>query len=202
MFFRNLTLFRFPTSMKFDELDTGLGECELAPVGPLELSTRGFIPPFGRDTEALSHRQSDAIWLSVGGEDRILPGAVVNDLLQKKLAEIERKEGRKPGGRTRKRMATRRAKVSTATRLSHRRICTHNVQGSQPKACCRISAAASINTLASRARDSRGTAGREVRINGSPIGARAKSRTAYTAEGALPRVKATQLSIRSTGGAG
>ena len=104
MFFRNLTLFRFPTSMKFDELDTGLGECELAPVGPLELSTRGFIPPFGRDTEALSHRQSDAIWLSVGGEDRILPGAVVNDLLQKKLAEIERKEGRKPGGRTRKRI--------------------------------------------------------------------------------------------------
>ena len=104
MFFRNLTLFRFPTSMTFDELDAGLGECELTPVGPLELSTRGFIPPFGRDTEALSHRQSDAIWLSVGGEDRILPGAVVNDLLQKKLAEIERKEGRKPGGRTRKRI--------------------------------------------------------------------------------------------------
>lgn len=104
MFFRNLTLFRFPTSMTFDALDAGLGECELAPVGPLELSTRGFIPPFGRDTEALSHRQSDAIWLSVGGEDRILPGAVVNDLLQKKLAEIERKEGRKPGGRTRKRI--------------------------------------------------------------------------------------------------
>jgi recombination associated protein RdgC len=104
MFFRNLTLFRFPTSMTFDALDAGLGECELTPVGPLELSTRGFIPPFGRDTEALSHRQSDAIWLSVGGEDRILPGAVVNDLLQKKLAEIERKEGRKPGGRTRKRI--------------------------------------------------------------------------------------------------
>ena len=37
-------------------------------------------------------------------EDKLLPGAVVNDLLQKKLAEIEQKEGRRPGGRTRKRL--------------------------------------------------------------------------------------------------
>jgi recombination associated protein RdgC len=104
MFFRNLTLFRFPTTTKLDDLDTGLDECQLKPVGPLELSSRGFISPFGRDAEALSHRQGDAIWLAVGGEDKILPGAVVNDMLQKKLAEIEQKEGRKPGGRTRKRL--------------------------------------------------------------------------------------------------
>ncbi|HEY0504560.1 MAG TPA: recombination-associated protein RdgC [Lysobacter sp.] len=104
MFFRNLTLFRFPTTTKLDDLDTGLGECQLKPVGPLELSSRGFISPFGRDAEALSHRQGDALWLTVGGEDRLLPGSVVNDLLAKKLAQIEQKEGRKPGGRTRKRI--------------------------------------------------------------------------------------------------
>ena len=104
MFFRNLTLFRFPTTTKLDELDTGLEECKLKPVGPLELSSRGFISPFGRDAEAMSHRIQDAIWLSVGGEDRLLPGSVVNDMLAKKLAEIEQKEGRKPGSRTRKRL--------------------------------------------------------------------------------------------------
>ena len=104
MFFRNLTLFRFPTSLDLSELDTRLAECALKPVGPLELSSRGFVSPFGRDGEALSHRIGDAIWLTVGGEDKLLPGAVVNDLLPKKLAEIEEKEGRKPGGRTRKRL--------------------------------------------------------------------------------------------------
>jgi recombination associated protein RdgC len=104
MFFRNLTLFRFPTAHKFDDLETGLDECQLKPVGPLELSSRGFIPPYGRDTGALAGRQSDAIWLTVGGEDRLLPGAVVNDMLARKLEEIEQKEGRKPGGRTRKRI--------------------------------------------------------------------------------------------------
>ncbi len=104
MFFRNLTLFRFPTTTRLDDLDGGLDECQLKPVGPLELSSRGFISPFGRDSDVLAARQRDAIWLTVGGEDKILPGSVVNDMLAKKLDEIEQKEGRKPGGRTRKRI--------------------------------------------------------------------------------------------------
>ena len=104
MFFRNLTIFRFPTSLDFSALETQLADARLKPVGPLELSSRGFVSPFGRDGEALSHSIGDAIWLSVGSEERLLPGAVVNDLLAKKLAAIEEKEGRRPGGRTRKRL--------------------------------------------------------------------------------------------------
>ena len=104
MFFRNLTLFRFPNTLDFSQLDTLLPDVQLKPVGALELSSRGFVSPFGRGDEALSHRIGDALWLTVGGEDKILPAAVVNDLLAKKLSEIEQKEGRKPGGRTRKRI--------------------------------------------------------------------------------------------------
>lgn len=104
MFFKNLTLFRFPASLDLSELDHRLAEHPLKPVGGLELSSRGFVSPFGRDAEALSHRVDDAIWLAVGGEDKLLPAAVVNDLLSKKIAEIEQREGRKPGGRARRRM--------------------------------------------------------------------------------------------------
>lgn len=104
MFFRNLTLFRFPSALDLSDLDAQLGECALKPVGPMELSSRGFVSPFGHHGEALSHAIEDALWITVGGEDKLLPGAVVNDLLQKKLAAIEEKEGRKPGGRTRKRI--------------------------------------------------------------------------------------------------
>src|SRR5690606_38116136 len=99
------------TSLDLSELDSRLADCALKPVGPLELASRGFVPPIppkgeGGDAAgaALSHRIGDAIWLSVGSEERLLPSAVVNDLLQKKLAEMERKEGRRPGGRTRKRL--------------------------------------------------------------------------------------------------
>jgi len=106
MFFRNLTFFRFPAPKKksFDHLDDALAEARLKPVGPLEPSSRGFVSPFGRDEEAMSHRIGPAIWLTLGGEDRILPAAVVNDALGRKIAELEDKDGRKLGGRARKRL--------------------------------------------------------------------------------------------------
>ena len=106
MFFLNLTFFRFPTTLAktLDDLDARLEECKLKPVGPSELMSRGFISPFGRDGATMSHRVGDAIWITLGGEDRLLPSAVINDQLGRKLAEIEEKEGRRLGGRARKRL--------------------------------------------------------------------------------------------------
>ena len=104
MFFRNLTLFRFDPSLDLTDLETRLAHAALKPVGPLELASRGFIPPFGRDATALSHQVGKAIWLGVGSEEKLLPGAVVNDMLQKRLSDLEQKEGRRPGGRARKRL--------------------------------------------------------------------------------------------------
>lgn len=107
MFFRNLTLFRFPASINFDDLETQLADAALKPVGPMELSSRGFISPFGRaggEDAPLMHRIEDAIWLTVGGEDKLLPSSVVNDLLQKKVDEFEAKNARRPGGKMRRQM--------------------------------------------------------------------------------------------------
>ena len=104
MFFRNLTLFRFPASIDLSHLETHLGECALKPAGPLEMSSRGFVSPFGRDEPVLSHRVGDCIWLTIGGEERLLPSVVVNDAAAKKIAEAEQREGRKLGGRARKRI--------------------------------------------------------------------------------------------------
>lgn len=107
MFFRNLTLFRFPASINFDNLETQLADAVLKPVGPMELSSRGFISPFGRaggDEAALMHRIEDSIWLTVGGEEKLLPSSVVNDLLQKKVDEFEAKNARRPGGKMRRQM--------------------------------------------------------------------------------------------------
>lgn len=105
MFFSNLTFFRFPAVVNFSEVDTLLPAALLKPVGALEMSSRGFISPFGREEkEQFSSRIGDTLWLTVGGEDKILPATVVNDILEIKLEEIEEKEGRRPGGRERKRM--------------------------------------------------------------------------------------------------
>ncbi|PJK00803.1 recombination-associated protein RdgC [Lysobacteraceae bacterium NML91-0213] len=114
MFFRNLTFFRFPADFaglfptsvanELAGLPAQLVDCALRPVGPLELSTRGFVSPFGRSGEKLSHQLGNAIWITLGGEDRLLPAAVVNELLARKLEEIEEREGRRPGGRRRKQL--------------------------------------------------------------------------------------------------
>ena len=107
MLFRNLTLFRFPVAtprINAFEIATGIDECQLKPIGPLEQSSRGFISPFGRDDKQLTHSHGNATWLTIGGEDKLLPASVVNEAVAKKLVQIEALEGRKPGGRTRKRL--------------------------------------------------------------------------------------------------
>jgi recombination associated protein RdgC len=106
MFFRNLTLFRFPTAINdsFENLDEQLAEHVLKPVGPLELSSRGFVSPFGRGDAALHHRVGNALLLTLGSEDKLLPSSVVNAVLAEKLEHIQETEGRRPGGRERKRI--------------------------------------------------------------------------------------------------
>ncbi|MEA9551698.1 recombination-associated protein RdgC [Xanthomonas campestris] len=105
MFFRNLTMFRFPTSLNLAAVEELLPNFVLKPVGPLEMTSRGFVSPFGREeTEQLSHRLGDFLWLAVGGQDKMLPGAVINDALEQKCAEIEKADGRRPGGKARKRL--------------------------------------------------------------------------------------------------
>ena len=106
MLFRNLTLFRFPLSLrpKLEKLDKHLDKAALKPLGPLELSSRGFVSPFGRGEDALSHRVGDGLLLTLGGEDKLLPSAVVNEVLAQKVDAVRDRTGRDPGGRERKRL--------------------------------------------------------------------------------------------------
>jgi recombination associated protein RdgC len=60
MFFRNLTLFRFPTTTKLDALDAGLAECLLEPVGPLNCPIAASSRLSGGGSDAMSRRIGDA----------------------------------------------------------------------------------------------------------------------------------------------
>lgn len=71
MFFKNLTFFRFPTAVDFSEVEQFLPHALLRDVGPLEMTSRGFVSPYGREEkEQLSQRQGDALWLAVGAQER------------------------------------------------------------------------------------------------------------------------------------
>lgn len=103
MFFRNLTLFRFAAAIqsRLDDLDTALASRTLRACGPLEAASRGFVSPFGPESEVLTHTVGTATLLTLGTEEKLLPAAVVNAELGKRVrAEAERR-GRPLGGRQR-----------------------------------------------------------------------------------------------------
>jgi recombination associated protein RdgC len=107
MFFRNLTLFRFSPAVAEDlkRLDEALPEHRLRPCGPLEMGTKGFVPPVGRGEEAaLTHVVNACTMVTVGREDKLLPSSVVNDELHRRVQKIAEEEDRKVGGRERKRI--------------------------------------------------------------------------------------------------
>lgn len=106
MFFRNLTLFRFPKAAAdtWKAQQAKLDEHPLKPCGPLEMQSRGWISPFGRGEEALFHELSHYALLTLGSEDKILPSAVVHEYLADKIQALTEERGKPPGGRERKRM--------------------------------------------------------------------------------------------------
>ncbi|HKT41431.1 MAG TPA: recombination-associated protein RdgC, partial [Rhodanobacteraceae bacterium] len=104
MFFRNLTLFRFSSSVakSLKDLDAALADHALRACGPLEVSTRGFVSPFGPDSGVLSHTIGKATLVTLGSEEKLLPAAVVNAELGKRLRKEAERRGRPVGGRQRR----------------------------------------------------------------------------------------------------
>src|SRR5690348_18419443 len=104
MFFRNLTLFRFSSSVakSLKDLDAALADHALRACGPLEAATRGFVSPFGPDSEVLSHNVGKATLVTLGTEEKLLPAAVINAELGKRLRKEAERRGRPVGGRQRR----------------------------------------------------------------------------------------------------
>lgn len=107
MFFRNLTLFRFSATVASDlgRLSEALEDHRLRPCGPLEMTTRGAVSPSGGgEEEPLALSRGDFTLACVGSEDKLLPAAVVNQELLRKVRQVAEAEGRPVGGRERKRL--------------------------------------------------------------------------------------------------
>lgn len=108
MFFRNLTLFRFPTACAAElqglALDEALGQHLLKAPGPLELQSTGFVSPMGPSELELSRTLMDATFITLGEERKLLPGSVLQRELTKRLDHIRETEGRGTSGRERRRL--------------------------------------------------------------------------------------------------
>ena len=98
MWFRNLLVYRLTQDLPFDAqaLETALAAKPARPCASQELSTYGFIAPFGKGEDApLVHVSQDFMLIAARKEDRILPGSVVRNALKEKVEEIEAEQMRK-----------------------------------------------------------------------------------------------------------
>ncbi len=98
MWFRNLLVYRLTQDLPFDAqaLETALAAKPARPCASQELTTYGFIAPFGKGEDApLVHVSQDFMLIAARKEDRILPGSVVRDALKEKVDEIEAEQMRK-----------------------------------------------------------------------------------------------------------
>ncbi|MCE5363276.1 recombination-associated protein RdgC [Pseudomonas anguilliseptica] len=98
MWFRNLLVYRLTQDIPFDAeaLETALLAKPARSCASQELSTYGFIAPFGKGPDAqLVHASGDFLLIAARKEERILPGSVVRDALKDKVDEIEAEQMRK-----------------------------------------------------------------------------------------------------------
>src|SRR3989338_2206677 len=98
MWFRNLLVYRLTQDIPFDAeaLETALLAKPARSCASQELSTYGFIAPFGKGGDApLVHVSGDFLLIAARKEERILPGSVVRDALKEKVEEIEAEQMRK-----------------------------------------------------------------------------------------------------------
>lgn len=97
MWFKNLTIFRLTDSflLSTEELEQKLATLAFHHCGPHEEFSLGWTSPLGKSGQQLTHSSNGFIMLCGKKEERVLPSAVINELVQEKISEKEDQQARK-----------------------------------------------------------------------------------------------------------
>ncbi len=106
MWFKNLYLFRLtrPFELDHDALNEALQGAAFHPCAKSVPFSYGWAKPLGRHGEQLVHSVSHYSMICARKEERLLPGAVVNEQLAEKVEEIEQNEARSVGNKERQQL--------------------------------------------------------------------------------------------------
>lgn len=108
MFFRNLTLFRFPAmAIDANALSDALSKHRIRELGPIEVKTSGFLPPCSADVngdQLVYATAGSPMLVCLGIAEKILPATVINEALSRKVREIAERDNRRVGAKERKRL--------------------------------------------------------------------------------------------------
>jgi recombination associated protein RdgC len=97
MWFKNLSIFRLTENFALTptELEQKLEPMRFRPCGDHQEFSFGWTPPLGKSSGQLVHSANGFMMICGKKEEKVLPAAVVNELFQEKILEIEDQQGRK-----------------------------------------------------------------------------------------------------------
>lgn len=97
MWFKNARLYCFskPFTLSPEDLESQLTEKVFQPCSSRDKSRIGWVSPLGREGEMLTHVAGDYVMICAQKQERLLPGSVINDAMEEKVAELEARQDRK-----------------------------------------------------------------------------------------------------------
>lgn len=133
MWFKNAQLYKLPSdwNMSLTDLRNALEDKPLRPCGAQEMTTKGWQPPAANAGVVVA--SNECYLLCLGVQERLLPAAVVKEVLAEKVEEFEAQQGYKPGRKQQQEMRTEiefelMPKAFTRTRQTYGYIDTkHNI---------------------------------------------------------------------------
>lgn len=96
-------LFETPFTLTAEQLSNALEKFAFSPIGQLQESTFGWIPPMA-DGNMLCESIQTNLFFAAQKQEKILPSSVINEYLVERLSEIEQEEGRRPGRKERQQL--------------------------------------------------------------------------------------------------
>ena len=96
MLFSNLIIYKFKQEIEFnnEQFNEALEQDMFRHCGEQELSTLGWTKAFGKHGEALCHFSNRKILVCAKREEKVLPAAVINEIVAEKIEQIELEENR------------------------------------------------------------------------------------------------------------
>jgi recombination associated protein RdgC len=100
MWFRNLQVFRLTDEWDYssDALAARLQRAAFRNCSASEMQALGWVPPRGEPGELVASVNRQQL-IALGVEQKLLPGAVVRQYTEERLAQLEQSQGFKPGRR-------------------------------------------------------------------------------------------------------
>ncbi len=96
MWFKNLRVYRLTNQMDLspEALEQSLGANAFAPCSNLEYSRYGWVPPLGMGGQMLTHTVGPYTMICARKQEKILPAAAINEIVEEKAQTYEAQEAR------------------------------------------------------------------------------------------------------------